>query len=93
MPRGPRLDAPGVLHHVMVRGLERRAIFREDQDRRDFVVRVAARAQAHAWAEHDGTLRPLWHCASHRSCPAAPASTPRPHNRRASVSILPAEAA
>jgi hypothetical protein len=25
MPRGPRLDAPGVLHHVMVRGIERRA--------------------------------------------------------------------
>jgi hypothetical protein len=21
MPRGPRLDTPGVLHHVMVRGL------------------------------------------------------------------------
>jgi hypothetical protein len=37
MPRGPRLDAPGVLHHVMVRGLERRAIFRDTRDRRDFV--------------------------------------------------------
>ncbi|HEX9708430.1 MAG TPA: transposase, partial [Candidatus Thermoplasmatota archaeon] len=22
MPRGPRLDAPGALHHVMVRGIE-----------------------------------------------------------------------
>ncbi|KKM89264.1 hypothetical protein LCGC14_1250370, partial [marine sediment metagenome] len=22
MPRGPRLDAPGTLHHVIVRGIE-----------------------------------------------------------------------
>jgi len=24
MPRGARLDAPGTLHHVIVRGIERR---------------------------------------------------------------------
>ena len=50
MPPGPRLDAPGVLHHGMVRGSERRAIFRDDRDRREFVTRLAAQAQAHAWA-------------------------------------------
>jgi len=55
MPRGPRLDAPGVLHHVMARGLERRAIFRDDQDRRDFVDRLATLAAGgavtvYAWA-------------------------------------------
>ncbi len=55
MPRGPRLDAPGVLHHVMARGIERRAIFRDDTDRADFVRRLAALAQAggitvYAWA-------------------------------------------
>ena len=33
MPRGPRLDAPGVLHHGMGRGLERCAIFRDVRDR------------------------------------------------------------
>ena len=38
MPRQARLDAPGVLHHVMVRGIERRAIFRDDTDRADFVM-------------------------------------------------------
>ncbi len=27
MPRGPRLDAPGVLHHVMARGIMRQRIF------------------------------------------------------------------
>ena len=26
MPRQARLDAPGTLHHVMLRGIERRAI-------------------------------------------------------------------
>ena len=50
MPRGPRLDAPGVLHHVMVRGIERRAVCRGDRDRRDFLARLAALATAHAWA-------------------------------------------
>jgi len=55
MPRHARLDAPGVLHHVMVRGLERRAIFRDDADRADFVGRLAALAEAgaltiYAWA-------------------------------------------
>jgi putative transposase len=29
MPRQARLDAPEALHHVMVRGLERRTIFPE----------------------------------------------------------------
>ena len=55
MPRGPRLDAPETLHHVMVRGIERRAIFREERDRADFVRRLAALAEAgaltvYAWA-------------------------------------------
>jgi putative transposase len=55
MPRGPRLDAPGVLHHVMVRGIERRPICRDDRDRTDFVARLAAQAEAgtlvlYAWA-------------------------------------------
>ena len=50
MPRGPRLDAPGVLHHVMVRGIERRALFRDDRDRGDFVDRVAALAAAKSWS-------------------------------------------
>jgi putative transposase len=40
MPRGPRLDAPGALHHVRVRGIERGLIFRDDDDRADFVSRM-----------------------------------------------------
>jgi len=36
-----RLDAPGVLHHIMIRGIERRKIFRNDKDREDFLDRLS----------------------------------------------------
>ena len=49
MPRQPRLDAPDTLHHVMVRSLERRAIFRDDVDRTDFVACLAAVVEQGAW--------------------------------------------
>jgi putative transposase len=58
MPRGPRLDAPGVLHHVMVRGIERRAIARDARDRADFVARVAALATAQAWTIYAWAVLP-----------------------------------
>lgn len=58
MPRGPRLDAPGVLHHVMVRGIERCDIFRDARDRRDFVARLAAQAAAQAWEVYAWALLP-----------------------------------
>ena len=41
MPRQPRLDASGALHHVMGRGIEKVRIFKQDSDREDFVVRLA----------------------------------------------------
>ena len=40
MPRQARLDTPGTLHHVMMRGIERKWIFRGDEDRKDFVSRL-----------------------------------------------------
>jgi putative transposase len=40
MPRGPRLDAPDALHHVIARGIERRALFAHDADRQDFLDRL-----------------------------------------------------
>ncbi len=40
MPRQARLDAPGTMHHVMIRGLEGQRIFRDTQDRKDFVTRL-----------------------------------------------------
>lgn len=41
MPRQPRLDSPGALHHVMGRGIEGARIFRNDQDREDFLERLS----------------------------------------------------
>ena len=40
MPRAPRVDAPGAVHHVIARGIERRLIFLDDRDRSDFLSRV-----------------------------------------------------
>jgi len=40
MPRQARLDAPGTLHHVMIRGIEGKSIFRDAWDRKDFVARL-----------------------------------------------------
>ncbi len=31
MPRQARLDAPGALHHIMVRGINKSVIFADDQ--------------------------------------------------------------
>ena len=55
MPRGARLDAPGTLHHVIVRGAEGSEIFTDDEDRQHFVFRLGVLAKAtgtmiYAWA-------------------------------------------
>ena len=55
MPRQPRLDAPGLLQHVMARGIERRKLFRDDKDRQSFLDRLAVileetQTQCYAWA-------------------------------------------
>jgi hypothetical protein len=40
MPRKARLDAPGTLHHVIIRGIERRPIVDDDKDRENFFSRL-----------------------------------------------------
>ena len=55
MPRQARLDAPGTLHHVMLRGIERRVIVADDADRHEFVRRLGAsamqsRTSVYGWA-------------------------------------------
>jgi hypothetical protein len=45
MPRQARLDTPGTLHHVMIRGIERSPIFRDEQDRQDFISRAGILTQ------------------------------------------------
>lgn len=54
MPRGARLDAPGALHHVMVRGIEGTAIVMDDEDRLDFLNRIGKAA------EKTGTVMYAW---------------------------------
>ena len=58
MPRQSRLDAPGVLHHVMGRGIEKRNIFINDADRRDFVERLALLSDDGAWDIYAWALLP-----------------------------------
>jgi putative transposase len=50
MPRQPRLDAPGTLHHVMGRGIETGKIFRTKKDREDFLDRLADLCRSGSWA-------------------------------------------
>jgi hypothetical protein len=41
MPRKARIDAPGALHHIITRGIEKRDIFWDDYDRNNFLERLA----------------------------------------------------
>jgi len=55
MPRQPRLDAPGALHHVIGRGINGVKIFDSRKDREDFIERLAGLCGAealsvYAWA-------------------------------------------
>lgn len=40
MPRQARLDTPGTLHHVIIRGIEKKNIVINEYDRKDFVKRL-----------------------------------------------------
>jgi putative transposase len=55
MPRAARIDAPGAIQHVTVRGIEKRNIFLDDIDRENFIERlerllVEASTICFAWA-------------------------------------------
>ena len=55
MPRKSRIDVPGALHHVIGRGIDRSKIFLGDDDRDDFLERLAAnlkrtKTTCYAWA-------------------------------------------
>lgn len=55
MPRLARLDIPGLLQHVIVRGIEGRHVFNDDSDRQRFVDRFISLlsetgVQCYAWA-------------------------------------------
>ena len=58
MPRQPRLDAPGALHHIIGRGIDRTSIFRTDQDREDFVKRLSDLSMAGEFIVYAWSLMP-----------------------------------
>jgi len=55
MPRKSRIDAPGALHHIIVRGIESSKIFKDNTDRHNFLDRLGAiiqetKTRCLAWA-------------------------------------------
>jgi putative transposase len=55
MPRKARIDAPGAVHHVIARGIEKRDIFWDDYDRNNFLERLGtiideSDTHCYAWA-------------------------------------------
>jgi putative transposase len=55
MPRQARLDTPGTLHHVIIRGIEKKPIVDDDKDRKEFVLRMGdlateEKTPIYAWA-------------------------------------------
>jgi putative transposase len=58
LPRHARLDVPGTLYHVMVRGSEEKNIFQDEENRRAFIERIRSlaretEARVLAWALMD----------------------------------------
>ena len=55
MPRVARIDTPGLLHHVMIRGIERQKIFKDNKDLENFFIERLAillpetKTQCYAW--------------------------------------------
>jgi REP element-mobilizing transposase RayT len=55
MARKSRIDAPGALHHIIVRGIDRQSIFMDSQDCQNFIERLGkiltdASTACYAWA-------------------------------------------
>ena len=65
MPRHARLDAPGALHHIMVRGIDKSNIFRDAEDKARFLERLGQNVQnskcsIHAWVLMDNHVHLLF---------------------------------
>lgn len=61
MPRQAPIDAAGVLHHLMIRGIERRKIFRDNKDLKNLLNRLEsllpeANCHCYAWAFLDNHI-------------------------------------
>jgi len=65
MPRQARLDVPGALHHIMVRGINKSAIFKDDQDKARFLERFGqavreGKCTVYAWVLMDNHVHVLF---------------------------------
>jgi hypothetical protein len=52
MARIPRIERAGAWHHVTARGNERRAIYRDDRDRRHFCDLLGQAVELFQWRLH-----------------------------------------
>ena len=55
MPRKSRIDAPGALHHIIARGIDRKNIFKDNKDRDSFFEKLGGifaetQTSCFAWA-------------------------------------------
>jgi putative transposase len=58
MPRQAPLDVAGALHHIMIRGINKSDIFKDDQDRTLFIERlgqnvIEGKCSVYAWVLMD----------------------------------------
>ena len=65
MPRRARLDVPGALHHIMVRGIDKTKIFRDDEDKSRFLERLGQNVEdgnssVYAWVLMDNHVHILF---------------------------------
>jgi len=65
MPRQARLDVPGALHHIMVRGIDKTKIFRDDEDKARFLERLGltiseGKCTVYAWVLMDNHVHILF---------------------------------
>jgi REP element-mobilizing transposase RayT len=65
MPRQARLDVPGALHHIMVRGIDKSNIFRDDEDKSRFLERLGqtvseGKCTVYAWVLMDNHVHILF---------------------------------
>jgi REP element-mobilizing transposase RayT len=65
MPRQARLDIPGALHHIMVRGINKTNIFDDDEDKAKFLERlgqnvIEGKGSVLAWVVMDNHVHILF---------------------------------
>jgi len=70
MPRQARLDMPGALHHIMMRGINRSPIFVDEEDKRNFLNRLGSEVTegqccAYAWVLMNNHVHILFKSGKH----------------------------